>query len=59
MDAYGVYEELKDMARRLDTVGYHVLLPNLYYRAAAIRYMHQMKKRAVSSTSVCEASALR
>ena len=33
MDAYGVREELKDMARRLGSVGYHVLLPNLYYRA--------------------------
>jgi carboxymethylenebutenolidase len=33
MDAYGIREELKDMARRLGTVGYHVLLPNLYYRA--------------------------
>jgi carboxymethylenebutenolidase len=33
MDAPGVREELRDMARRLGTVGYHVLLPNLYYRA--------------------------
>src|SRR5215831_621640 len=33
MDAHGVREELKDMARRLGTVGYYVLLPNLYYRA--------------------------
>src|SRR5439155_14315816 len=33
MDAYGIREELKDMARRLGTVGYYVLLPNLYYRA--------------------------
>jgi len=33
MDAYGVREELKDMARRLGTVGYYVLSPNLYYRA--------------------------
>jgi carboxymethylenebutenolidase len=33
MDAYGVCEELKDMARRLGTIGYYVLLPNLYYRA--------------------------
>src|SRR5208282_6686757 len=32
MDAHGVREELKDMARRLGTVGYYVLLPNLYYR---------------------------
>jgi carboxymethylenebutenolidase len=33
MDAPGVREELRDMARRLCTVGYYVLLPNLYYRA--------------------------
>jgi carboxymethylenebutenolidase len=33
MDAYGVREELKDMAGRLGTVGYYVVLPNLYYRA--------------------------
>jgi carboxymethylenebutenolidase len=33
MDAPGIREELRDMARRLATVGYYVLLPNLYYRA--------------------------
>jgi carboxymethylenebutenolidase len=33
MDAHGIREELRDMARRLATVGYYVLLPNLYYRA--------------------------
>lgn len=33
MDAPGIREELYDMARRLATVGFSVLLPNLYYRA--------------------------
>jgi carboxymethylenebutenolidase len=33
MDAPGIREELRDMARRLGIVGYFVLLPNLYYRA--------------------------
>ena len=33
MDAPGIREELYDMARRLATVGYYVVLPNLYYRA--------------------------
>jgi carboxymethylenebutenolidase len=33
MDAHGIREELRDMARRLATVGYDVLLPNLDYRA--------------------------
>jgi carboxymethylenebutenolidase len=32
MDAPGIREELRDMARRIGTVGYLVLLPNLYYR---------------------------
>src|SRR5260370_11206987 len=33
MDAPGVRDERHDMARRLGTRGYYVLLPNLYYRA--------------------------
>ena len=33
MDAPGIRDELYDMARRLATVGYYVMLPNLYYRA--------------------------
>jgi carboxymethylenebutenolidase len=33
MDAPGKREELHDMARRLGTAGYYVILPNLYYRS--------------------------
>jgi len=32
MDAPAIREELRDMARRIATVGYYVMLPNLYYR---------------------------
>ena len=32
MDAPGKREELHDMARRLGSCGYYVMLPNLYYR---------------------------
>ena len=32
MDAPGYREELCNMARRIATVGYYVILPNLYYR---------------------------
>jgi carboxymethylenebutenolidase len=32
MDALGIRDELKDMARRIATVGYYVVLPNLFYR---------------------------
>jgi carboxymethylenebutenolidase len=35
MDAPGIREELRDMARRLATIGFYVLLPNLYYRAGS------------------------
>ena len=38
MDAPGIREELRDMARRMATVGYLVLLPNLYYRAGTDTY---------------------
>ena len=33
MDAPGIREELHDMARRVATAGYCVMVPNLYYRA--------------------------
>ncbi|MBI3992662.1 MAG: dienelactone hydrolase family protein [Candidatus Lambdaproteobacteria bacterium] len=32
MDAPGIREELRDMARRIATVGYYCVLPNLFYR---------------------------
>lgn len=32
MDALGIREELRDMVRRIATVGYYVMLPNLFYR---------------------------
>ena len=38
MDAPGIRGELHDMARRLATVGYFVMLPNLYYRAGHTKY---------------------
>jgi carboxymethylenebutenolidase len=36
MDAPGIREELRDMARRLATSGYYVVLPNMYYRAGVM-----------------------
>jgi carboxymethylenebutenolidase len=36
MDAPAIREELRDMARRLATVGYYVMLPNLYYRRGVL-----------------------
>jgi carboxymethylenebutenolidase len=36
MDAPAIREELRDMARRLASVGYYVMLPNLYYRSGVM-----------------------
>ena len=36
MDAPAIREELRDMARRLASCGYYVMLPNLYYRAGVL-----------------------
>ena len=32
MDAPGIREELRDFCRRIGTVGYYVIMPNMYYR---------------------------
>jgi carboxymethylenebutenolidase len=36
MDAPAIREELRDMARRLGTSGYYVMVPNLYYRSGVM-----------------------
>lgn len=36
MDAPGIREELRDMARRIACAGYYVMLPNLYYRRGVL-----------------------
>src|SRR5579863_2873186 len=36
MDAPGIREELRDMCRRLASVGYYVMLPNLFYRSGVM-----------------------
>jgi carboxymethylenebutenolidase len=69
MDAPGKREELHDMARRLASVGYFVVLPNLYYRrtrdfwlrerteaqmAVMFEHMHSLNAR----TTVCDTAAI-
>ena len=44
MDIWGVREELYDVARRIGTVGYCVLVPDLYYRWGKVRFDFRNEK---------------
>ncbi len=37
MDAPGIREELRNMARRIAKAGYFVILPDMYYRMGLLR----------------------
>lgn len=47
MDAPGKREELHDMARRLASVGYYVVLPNLYYRRTRDWWLRERTEAAM------------
>ena len=48
MDAPGKREELHDMARRLASVGYFVVLPNLYHRRSRDFYLKERTEAALA-----------
>ena len=48
MDAPGKREELHDMARRLASVGYYVVLPNLYYRRSHDYWLKERTEPAMA-----------
>ena len=48
MDAPGKREELHDMARRLASVGYFVVLPNLYYRRSRDYWLQERTPEAMA-----------
>ena len=48
MDAPGKREELHDMARRLASVGYYVVLPNLYYRRSRDFWLQERTEPAMA-----------
>lgn len=48
MDAPGKREELHDMARRLASVGYFVVLPNLYYRKSRDYWLKERTEPAMA-----------
>ena len=48
MDAPGKREELHDMARRIASVGYYVVLPNLYYRRTRDYWLRERTEPAMA-----------
>src|SRR2546421_13007940 len=49
MDFWGVREELFDIARRVGTVGYYCMLPDLYYRQGRVRNEWRNEKNEMIS----------
>ena len=45
MDVFGLREDLFDIARRIGTVGYYVMVPDLYYRNGKLRMRFPEEKR--------------
>ena len=41
MDIWGLREELYDVARKVATVGYHVTVPNFWYRRGKVRFEYR------------------
>lgn len=69
MDAPGKREELHEMARRLASVGYFVVLPNLYYRRSRDYYLKERTEAGLAemftymraldrSTTLCDTRAM-
>jgi carboxymethylenebutenolidase len=48
MDAPGIREELRNMARRIAKHGYYCLLPDLYYRLGTLRFDVPRRNEAMS-----------
>ena len=69
MDAPGWRDELRDMARRLASVGYFVVLPNLYYRVSRdfwlterteekMAHMFSLMATLDRATTLCDTDAM-
>jgi carboxymethylenebutenolidase len=55
MDIWGVREELYDVARRIGTVGYYCIVPDLYYRWGKVRFdFRNDKGKALSGFNLDE-----
>lgn len=56
MDIWGVREELYDIARRVATVGYYCMVPDLYYRSGRVRHDYRDERgHTISSARLDEA----
>lgn len=56
MDVWGIREELFDIARRIGTVGYCAVVPDLYYRQGRVRHaFHNSQGRMISLHALPEA----
>lgn len=56
MDIWGVREELFEIARRIGTVGYYCMVPDLYHRQGGIRYEYRdANNRMISLNRLDEA----
>ncbi len=49
MDIWGLREELFDVARRVAAVGYHVTVPNFWYRRGRVRFEYRDDKGRMRS----------
>lgn len=49
MDVWGVREELFEIARRVGTVGYYCMVPDLYYREGKVRHEFRNEKNEMIS----------
>jgi carboxymethylenebutenolidase len=57
MDIWGLREELYDVARRIAVCGYHVTLPNLWYRRGRVRFEYRNDKGQMRSLTDLPQSA--
>lgn len=57
MDAPGYREELRDFARRIGTVGYYTMLPNLFYRTGGQSYPPADQRTEAQSKEMQETMA--
>jgi carboxymethylenebutenolidase len=58
MDIWGVREELFDAARRVATVGYYCVVPDLYHRLGHVRHDYRNERGQAISTARLDAERL-